>query len=318
LQRLDPSWDGLALARFRNGLPTHAGAGVRVGIIDTGIVASHPALPNVRGRNLVFDETIADPSASEDWMDLEGHGSHVAGIVGARETSASTLKGVAPGVELRAYRVFPRTGEGASNFDIMKAIEIAQRDQCDIINLSLGGPFDEAVRGALSEAQNAGILAVCAAGNDHRGPVAFPAANEGVTAVSAIGYRGTFPKGSVEDADVLKPFSDRDGDLFLAGFSNLGPQIKLTAPGVGIVSTVPGGYAPMSGTSMSTPMVAGLAAALLARHRDRLLSAPDRVAELTTLLYESCVPLGLGRDAEGEGMPLPDGEWRRTLLDSGV
>jgi subtilisin len=102
--------------------------------------------------------------------------------------------------------------------------------------------------------------------------------------------------------------------LFLAGFTNVGPQIKVTAPGVGIVSTVPGGYTPMSGTSMAAPMITGLAAALLSSQPDLLgWAGQARVAELSKLIYDQCLVLGLGRDNEGYGLPLPNGEWRRSL-----
>jgi subtilisin len=194
LTPLDLIWSSTSLHKFGGDLPDDAGRNVRVGIIDTGLSRSHPGLVVAGGRNLVFDETENDNHASDDWDDLEGHGSHVGGIVAARQTATSAVMGVAPGVELRAYRVFPRNGEGATNFDIMKAIEVARRDGCHIINLSLGGPtLDEAVRGALADAQDEGVLSVCAAGNDGRQPVAFPAANEYAMAVSAIGDRDCFP-----------------------------------------------------------------------------------------------------------------------------
>jgi subtilisin len=72
-----------------------------------------------------------------------------------------------------------------------------------------------------------------------------------VIAVSAIGLRSAFPPGSVGEADVALPVSTADPDIFVAAFTNVGPQIKFAAPGVGIVSTVPGGFTAMSGTSMS-------------------------------------------------------------------
>lgn len=319
LQPIDLTSTNTSLAQFRGNLPTDAGRGVRVGIIDTGLDASHPGLRVGGGRNLVFDETAIAPHLSDDFMDTDGHGTHVAGIVAATPQAGSLVQGIAPGVELRGYRVFPRAGGGALNFDIMKAIEVAVRDGCHIINLSLGGSdLDEAVRASIADAQQRGVLAVCAAGNDGREPVSFPAANEYALAVSAIGTRDHFPAGSVEEADVARPFSTIDPGIFLSSFTNVGPQIKLTAPGVGIVSTVPGGYAPMSGTSMAAPMITGLAAAVLSTNPQILQAADrERVVSLTKELYALALPLGLGKDHEGYGLPLPEGPWRENLLSPG-
>jgi subtilisin len=172
----------------------------------------HPALPNVTGgANMVFDEIRDNADASGEWgpAAAEGeHGTHVAGIVGARPTAALNLRGVAPGVELRSYRVFPNAGGGAQNFDILSAINRAVQDGCHVVNLSLGGGSeDEAVRVAIGAALDAGTLVVAAAGNDYRKAVSFPAALESCVAVSAMGTAGTFPKGSVETAEVAKPYA---------------------------------------------------------------------------------------------------------------
>lgn len=286
-------------------LPRDAGAGVRVGVIDTGVDRSHPDLFVEGGRNCVFDEISGNPGATGDFDDVSGHGTHVAGIVAGR----GGIRGVAPGAAIRAYRVFP-PGDGASNFDIMKAIDFAVEDGCQVLNLSLGGPDpDDAVRGAIGNALSRGTLVVAAAGNDGRGPVLHPAAYDPVVAISAMGLRGTFPTDGAEQADIAKPFSTDVPGAFLAGFSNVGPQVDFTGPGVGIVSTYPGGhYTAMNGTSMAAPAIAGFAAALLSADPDLLATAgEDRAVELLRRLSATAVRLGLGRDAEGLGLPLPPG-----------
>ncbi len=315
LEKIDPSAANLALMKFRDNIPLTAGQGVRVGIIDTGIMRSHPNIIVAGGRNCVFDETLDTPEAIGEWDDVATHGSHVAGIVAGRPHDTCGFAGVAPSAELRAYRVFPKDGSGASNFDIMKAIEFAVADGCHIINLSLGGTFlDDAVRAAVGDARGRGVLVVAAAGNDGRKPVRYPAALESAIAVSAIGLRSSFPNGALEQSEIASPSSTADPDIFLAAFTNIGPQIKLTAPGVGIVSTVPGGFQSMSGTSMSAPLISGLAAAILSSDPYLLAAPPEtRVKHLIRDLFDRALPLGFERDQEGAGLPLMDGPWRRVI-----
>ncbi len=295
-----------AVPRFYGSLPMSAGRGVTVGIIDTGIDKTHPDLAVEGGRNCVFDEVSESPAVADDFGDVDRHGTHVAGII----ASKGAIRGVAPGVTLQAYRVFPKQGDlTASNYDIVKAIAQATRDGCDILNLSLGGPVeDRATRKAIEDAARNGVLVVAAAGNDNRGPLNYPANYEQSIAVTAIGLADGVHSGSVDEAHRMAPYSPAYSNIFFAGFSNYGPLVDLTAPGVGICSTVPGGrYGTMSGTSMAAPVVSGFAAHLLASHQslqdDR---SEQRRNELVRLLYASAVPLRLGRQYEGFGFPLPD------------
>jgi subtilisin len=209
-------------------------------------------------------------------------------------------------VELRSYRVFPNDGGDATNYDIMNAIDQAVLDGCDIVNLSLGGgDEDEAVRAAIGKALDKGVLVVAAAGNDERQSVSYPAALASCVAVSAMGAKGSYPKDSTEEFDVMRPFGDPDRDCFVAAFSNIGPPIDVIGPGVGIVSTVPQeAYAVMSGTSMACPALAGVAAHLLGSD-PALLDAKksDRARLLKEALFENCRKKGFGRDYEGFGYP---------------
>ena len=224
---------------------------VKVGIVDSG-VGPHGDLnlDTASSRNTVTGEP------SGDFHDGGSHGTHVAGIVGSGGTPPGGLRGMAPGVELVSFRVFPVHG-GASNYAILKAMIYAADAQCDIVNLSLGGgPPDPIVREAIDDARDQGMLVVAAAGNDGRQPVSFPAAYNRVIAVSAMGREGTFPAGSLDEADVLRPpSSTADADEFIAARFRI-KAWKSTARDRASAScrrcrTTP--FGPMSGTSMAAP-----------------------------------------------------------------
>lgn len=281
-----------------------AGKGVRVGVIDTGVDNEHPDLKVLGGGAFVADESDVG-----GWgpAKVDGdHGTHVAGIVGARGQRPTGKKGVAPGAELYSYRVFPNAGGGASNYDILRAIEQGVKDRCDLLNLSLGGGSpDEAVHDAIKDAYDKGTLCVVAAGNDGRKPVSYPAVWSESIAVSAAGKQGTFPSNSSEAIDVMPPAATSSQQLFIAEFSNVGPEIDFTGPGVGIVSTLPGGeYGVMSGTSMACPAAAGAAAALLAAEPNvlKMKRNRDRSTAMLAVINAAATPLGFPKDLEGLGI----------------
>lgn len=271
---------------------------IRVGIIDTG-VGPHKDLVVTGGLNCVANE---DPT---DYADNgEGHGTHVAGIVGAH----GDIAGLAAGVEIYSYRVFPR-GADASNFYIMKALAQAIQDGCDLINMSLGeAEADEGISSYIKQAYNAGILCFCANGNDDRGAVSFPASYSLSVAVSAMGRKNTFPKNTVQTGIVKTPYGT-DKANFIADFSNIGPETDLTAPGVGIISTFPNDlYAIMDGTSMACPAAVGMAARILSNAPD-ILALPRQQAradEMLKYLSERIQSMGFGADYEGKGMLFED------------
>jgi len=289
------------LRHYYGDAPDAAGAGVTVGVVDTG-VGPHADLVVAGGLNCVTGETPSDFGDNG-----EGHGTHVGGIIAARGTRPRGIRGVAPGVALRSYRVFGKAAKAASNFAIAKAIDQAVMDHCDIINLSLGGgPSDAATQSAVHDARQQGCLVVAAAGNDDRGPVSFPAADALCIAVSALGRKGTFPKGSVDEGDVMGPFGT-DPDEFIAAFSNIGPEVDVTGPGVGILSTVPDGYAPLSGTSMACPAIVGFAARLLGL-LPAVLTMPrdqDRSNAIGKALLQAARDRGFPAELQGSGLPLP-------------
>lgn len=274
------------------------GRGVTVGLIDTG-VGPHSALAVDGGANTVYGEREAD------WMDADGHGTHVAGLLAAR---GPALRGIAPGVRLRAYRVFGAGSDAASNFAIAKAIDRAVADGCDLLNLSLGGgPDDPLTDEAIKDARARGVLCVIAAGNDG-GPVAWPGRHALALAVAAIGVRGRWPRDATQAEEVARPFGRRFGDerCFVARFSNRGRDIDLAAPGVGLISTLPNDrYGVMDGTSMACPVATGAIARRLAR-RPAVLALPRQSAradEIERLARTSTLDLLLARDLQGDGLP---------------
>lgn len=243
---------------------THArGSGIVVAVIDSGIDATHPALAGkvIGGYDFVNDDN--DP------MDDYRHGTHVAGIIAAQ---SAEVTGVAPNVRLLSYKVLGADGKGRAS-DIIAALERALdpnndgdlSDRADIINLSLGGhgrPDDPMAR-AVDAAVAAGVVVCAAAGNDEfHHTIGSPAG-----AARAITVGASYVDGVA---------------LAVADFSSRGPAtisgaIKpdLLAPGVAIKSTGLGhGTLVLSGTSMATPYVAGLAALLLEEHPEW---TPERV-----------------------------------------
>lgn len=207
-----------------------AGKGVKVAVIDTGIDYSHPDLaPNYKGGyNAV--------TGSADPLDDQGHGTHVAGTIAAVRDNKG-VAGVAPAADLYAVKVLDKNGSGQYSW-IVSGIEWAIEHRMDVVNMSLGGGSGtEALRQVMIKAEEAGVTVVCAAGNDS-GPVNYPAKYPQAIAVSAS-----------------------DSSDKIASFSSRGPELAVIAPGVAVYSTRKGGgYVNLSGTSMASPHVAGLAA----------------------------------------------------------
>ncbi len=241
------------------------GRGVKVGIIDTGMDYTHPDLKaNYAGGYNALD-------ASKTPLDDNGHGTHVAGIIGAANDGAGVV-GVAPGVSLYAVKVLNAQGSGAYS-GIVDGIQWAVNNKMNVVNMSLGSPSSSpAIQKAVEAAYKAGVTLVMAAGNDS-GPVNYPAKYPQSIAVAA---------------------SD-SGDK-LANFSSRGPEIALIAPGVAITSAYMGGtYKSLSGTSMASPHVAGLAALAVA-------AGAKTPAEVRKSLQGATVSIGLQPSEQGAGL----------------
>ncbi|MBI4458018.1 S8 family peptidase [Candidatus Uhrbacteria bacterium] len=220
---------------------TTRGAGVIVAVIDTGIDPTHSDL----SANILAGVNFTSRRATA-WGDDNGHGSHVAGTVAALDNAIGVV-GVAPAAKLYAVKVLDRNGSGYLS-DVVAGINWSVQNGADILSMSLGTSADiQSMHDACDNAAAAGTLVVAAAGNSGDGDpatddVGYPAKYGSVVAVAAT---------DVNDA--------------LAYFSSDGPDVELSAPGLNVKSTWKGGgYRTISGTSMATPHVSGLAALLVA------------------------------------------------------
>ncbi len=210
------------------------GHGVRIGVVDSGIDASHPDLRSkiAARKNFTF---FGGPS---DTTDQIGHGTHVAGIAAAATDNARGVAGGCPDCKLLVAKSVGRFGGYDS--DISQGIVWSANHGAKVINLSLGGPRSSTtLHRAVRYASRKGALVVAAAGNDGTNRRNYPAAYPEALAVAATNS------------------ADRR-----ASFSSYGRWVDVAAPGVDILSTYPGGYRKLTGTSMASPEVAGLAGLL--------------------------------------------------------
>ncbi|MBN6192885.1 S8 family peptidase [Aneurinibacillus sp. BA2021] len=224
--------------------PKSMGRGVRVGVLDTGIDYTHPAL---RGRVAGGYNAIA---GNRHFMDDNGHGTHIAGII-ASSSRLAEVYGVSPRSSLYAIKVMNKDGSGRVS-DTVRGIEWAIENNIQVLNMSLGSSqHSVALEQATRKASQKGMILVASAGNGGSVKELFG---------SNIDYPARFPwvisVGAV------------DKNMKRADFSSMGGRLDIMAPGVDIRSTWPGGkYKAESGTSMSAAHVSGAAALLLARYQ---------------------------------------------------
>ncbi|MGM7703442.1 S8 family peptidase [Pseudalkalibacillus sp. Hm43] len=236
---------------------TKGSSNQEIAILDSGVDYNHPDLDGktIRGYDFV----------DNDWypMDLNGHGTHVAGTAAAETNNARGIAGMAPNTYILAVRVLNAQGSG-SLADIADGIEYAADAGAEVINLSLGCDCNTTtLKNAVDYAWNKGVVVVAAAGNDGVSTTFEPASYTNAIAVAAV-----------------------DSNDQLASFSNWGASwVDVAAPGVDIASTYPSNrYVYMSGTSMASPHVAGLAGLLAAQGRSasQIRAAIENTADATS------------------------------------
>ncbi|MDR6376205.1 S8 family serine peptidase [Paraburkholderia caledonica] len=293
----------LDILRNRAAAQVGQGEGVRVAVIDTGI-GKHKDLNIAKNISIINGAVVAD-----DRVDVQPHGTHVAGIIAGAPTKKSGALGIAPKAEIYGYRIFSGRNSGGSNSDLALAILQATNDKCDVINLSLSsGERDPLVKAALKFADDRGVLVIAAAGNHTATEVAFPASEKTVVSVGAMGCRTTYPKDSLHALRAVKPWGTTKTH-FIARFSNSGANLICSSVGVAVVSTVPGGkFQAMDGTSMACPAVSAIAACLLSmeEHSEVLRMPPNkaRSVAMRRLLYTACSSLGFDPSRQGKkGLP---------------
>ncbi len=215
------------------------GQGVRVAVLDTGVEEQHPDLKDSIDEARDFTGSMFGPS------DRAGHGTHVAGTIGARRNQTGVI-GVAPECRLLIGKVLGDDGSGRDD-QVAAGIDWACDSGADILSMSLGSPQPSAaIAAAIQRAVAKGKFVICAAGNSGRpNSVDYPAKLPETVAVGAV---------------------DRHGRV--ARFSSQGDEVDICAPGEDVLSTyLNGSYAKLSGTSMATPFVSGVVALMLAKHR---------------------------------------------------
>lgn len=242
------------------------GDGVAVAVLDSGVDQSHPLL----AANLGPGSNLVEPGLPP--LDDSGHGTHIAGLIAALRTTAPVI-GAAPRATVHPVKILTKSGRGQLS-DLIRGIGWAVDQRLPLINLSAGvpDPSDSLTR-AVRAATAAGTLIIAAAGNGG-GNVGYPAALPEVVAVTAL-----------------------DGQNKVAPFCATGTGVDIAAPGVSLLSTLPGGgTGRKSGTSFAAPLVAGAAALYLA------LRPKATPAEVKVALLDAAVPLpGVPATAAGAG-----------------
>ena len=252
---------------------TH-GDGIKVAVLDTGVLASHEDLA---GQVVGAHDFTGSPAGASD---VFGHGTHVAGIIAAAESNGHGLAGIAPRAKILDSKILGDDGSGYLS-DEIAGIQWAVQQGAKVINMSFGadGACDPSEQAVVDDAWSAGVVLVAAAGNSGASGAIAPANCNHVIGVGASTIGGPSAPGRTESR---------------ASFSNHGSGVDVAAPGDHVYATMltsgsvsnATGYGPLSGTSMATPQVAGVAALIWATQYgtsseavvQRLTSTADPIA----------------------------------------
>jgi subtilisin family serine protease len=272
---------------------TTGSSDVLVAVLDTPVDATHPDLAG----KVEIGPSFTDPERICFDPDLSGHGTAVAGIVGAATDNRTGVASVGWDTRVLSIPVLDECGSGYVS-EIAAGIEYAVAAGADVINLSLVGVASLWLEEAVDAARAAGVLVVAAAGNEGRGSVRYPAAYRSVVSVGATTRAATA----------------------ISSFSNHGPWVDIHAPGESILTlSAGGGYGERSGTSFATPMVAGAAALVLA-HRPGLRPADvvRRLAWASKPVAGGGRPTGWGRLDAAQALAEPPGSYFVTSSNGAV
>jgi subtilisin len=243
---------------------------VIVAVLDTGADGDHPDLNIVGGIRFytVFPNRVL---SDNNYADGHGHGTHVSGTIGAKDNGVNTVSGkqvvgVAPDIKIYAVKVLNDSGSGSTSAIVAGMDHVAANaSTIHVANMSLGGGVSRAMDDAVKRGTDAGIVYVVAAGNSSADvSTTSPARAPSAITVSALADSDGIPGGG--GPSFYSGGTFYTGDDTFAPFSNFGSRVDICAPGVLILSTVPGGGydGNYSGTSMASPHVAGAAALYIA------------------------------------------------------
>jgi thermitase len=254
-------WDAAGLGAFP------PAGGVRIGIVDTGIDQAHPDLS---GQTVAcaWSQGVIQVGQCPDDND---HGTHVAGTIAAKANNSTGVAGVAFNADLVVCKALSGPLGTGTTADVANCVNWVSSQGARVISMSLGGGASTTLKNAVASAWNNGngAVVVAAAGNDGDATLNYPAAYPEVVSVAAT--------------------DNRDAR---ASFSNANADVEIAAPGVNVLSTVPGGgYAAFSGTSMATPHASAVAGVL------RQLFPAEAAAAIRSRLDAAVNDLGpAGRD----------------------
>ena len=266
---------------------TGKGEGITVAVLDTGIAK----VPEIKGR---VDRAVEFDADKQSWKeiptkDTEGHGTHVAGLI------AGSNVGVAPASKLVNVLMLP--GGSGNLSDFILAIEyVSQSPDIALMNMSAGiEGYHPEMRPAITALRAVGVLPLVAVGNEGRNRSRSPG-----------NYAEVVSVGASTPANAVASFSS-GGRMIVDGMTF--PIPDLVAPGEGVYSCVMGGgYEAWNGTSMATPIVSGIAALMIEKYPDILIT------DLEQQLLDACVTLGAPPERQGAGLAqVPASLWKSNV-----